>query len=204
MVISPDQALQQLKDGNERFVSGKATFSRNLTLQRRGEVVHSQNPWAIILTCSDSRVPAEPIFDCSFGDLFVIRVAGNIAAPTQLGSIEFAVQEFGTPLILVLGHSQCGAIGATLSAIQTHQTTSSDALQSIVEVIVPAVEQAMAIHPNASDDVLKDYAIRSNIHNSMRVLASGSEIIQRALAESRLKIAGAHYSLATGQVEFIG
>lgn len=201
-MISPDQALQQLKDGNQRFVAGKSTFSRNLTLQRRGEVVHSQSPWAIILTCSDSRVPAEPIFDCSFGDLFVIRVAGNIAAPTQLGSIEFAVKEFKTPLILVLGHSQCGAIGATLSAVKANQSTGSVALQSIVDAISPAVKHAITVKPQGTEDSIKDIAIRTNIQNSMEALSAGSDIVRQALSESRLKIAGAHYSLATGQVEF--
>lgn len=173
-----------------------------LSTDRRSELVASQSPFAVILGCSDSRVPVEVIFNQGFGDLFVIRVAGNVVAPSQIGSIEFAVEKFGTPLVVVLGHSHCGAVQATLEELQRPTASQSRNLRSIVDRVRPAVadllETELAQHP----EKLMEKAVRSNVSVAAGSLRHGSEILENLVQSSKLLVVGAEYSLETGVVTF--
>ena len=201
-MIAAEAALARLREGNRRFVSD---------LQRRDELLHmrrtalvaGQEPFAIILGCSDSRVPAELVFDQGLGDLFVIRVAGNIVAPSQIGSVEFAASRFNTRLVVVLGHSQCGAVVATLEELQQTAEHQSRNLRSIVGRVRPAVEDLLATDLKHHPTALLAQAVRANIHASVDQLRHGSEILERLIAEEGLRVVGAEYSLETGEVEFL-
>ncbi len=195
-------ALQQLKDGNLRFVNGETDGQVLTSAARRNELVDGQFPSAVILGCSDSRVPAEIVFDQGLGDLFVIRVAGNIVAPSQIGSIEYAVAQTGTRLVVVLGHTGCGAVEATVSQLETAATERSRNLRSIVERIRPSVENLLDIDANMDRDLLLKRAVRANIRMSVDHLRHGSEIIEQFISEEALVVIGAEYSLETGVVEF--
>ncbi len=203
-MASAEQALERLQEGNRRFIAGLQDESAQSHLVRRLSTAEGQNPFVIILGCSDSRVPAEIIFDQGLGDLFVIRVAGNIVAPSQIGSVEFAVSNFGTPLVVVLGHSQCGAILATLEFLRdpTRKEHSKNSL-SIVDRIRPAVENLVA--QAVPDDPLRlvNAAVRANILASVEQLRHGSKLLQTLVGEEKLRIVGAEYSLDTGAVSFI-
>ena len=161
-----------------------------------------QEPFAIILGCSDSRVPAELVFDQGFGDLFVIRVAGNVVAPSQVGSVEFAASRFGTRLVVVMGHSQCGAVTATLEELQGTATSQSKNLRSIVDRVRPSIEPLMAARPHVNPEVLLHEAVRANVRASVNHLRHGSELLERLVQETGLVIVGAEYSLETGLVDF--
>src|SRR5512140_826014 len=143
-MISAMDALARLRDGNARFVASQSTSDPAATQARRAALVDGQAPFAIVLGCSDSRVPAQLVFDLGFGDLFVIRVAGNVVAPSQVGSVEFAASRFGTPLVVVMGHSQCGAIIATLEELLGHANNQSRNLRSIVDRVRPSVEALLS------------------------------------------------------------
>ena len=195
-------ALQRLKEGNRRFLSGEAGQAALLSPSRRSELVQGQKPFAVILGCSDSRVPAEIVFDQGLGDLFVIRVAGNIVAPSQVGSVEFAVERFGTPLVVVLGHSQCGAIAATVEALERPSETRSLNMGSIVERIRPSVEILLDTSLSLDHDALVHHAVRANIRTSAHHLRHGSQIIEELIRKDQLLVVGAEYSLETGVVEF--
>ncbi len=169
---------------------------------RRIELAAGQEPFAAILGCSDSRVPVEIVFDQGLGDLFVIRVAGNIVAPSQIGSVEFAAERFGTRLVVVLGHSNCGAIGATLDQLQRPKENQSHNLHSIVDLIRPSVEQLLATDLRHDLDQLVHLAVRANIRASANQLRHGSEIIENLIRSDGLLVVGAEYSLETGVVEF--
>jgi carbonic anhydrase len=195
------EALDRLRAGNRRFVSSKSRRP-DLTSERRDELVDGQNPFAIILGCSDARVPAEIVFDQGLGDLFVIRVAGNIVAPSQVGSIEFAAEKFGTRLVVVMGHSMCGAILATLEEGQRPAAARSVNLRSIVDRIWPSVEPLMTAELKADPDELTRQAVRANIRASADHLRHGSEILEELIREHHLLVVGAEYSLETGVVEF--
>jgi carbonic anhydrase len=190
-----------LQEGNKRFVEGKSTYNTNDT-RRRNELVDGQTPFAIILGCSDSRVPAEIVFDQGLGDLFVIRIAGNIVAPSQIGSIEFAVETFQTPLVVVLGHTRCGAVAATLNQIRQPQASRSQHLRSIVERIRPAVEPLSEIRTDLTPEQLLERAIRSNIRMSVNQLRHGSSFLEEIHDSGSLWIVGAEYSLESGEVDF--
>ncbi len=194
------EALQRLVEGNRRFVAGRPDERGASSLVRRADLVAGQEPFAIILGCSDSRVPAELVFDQGLGDLFVIRVAGNIVAPSQIGSVEFAAERFHTRLVVVLGHSQCGAVTATLEALRQPQNSHSRNLRSIVGRIRPAVEGLLAAGP-PGDEALLHAACRANVRASANQLRHGSEIIERLCDEDGLLIVGAEYSLETGIVD---
>lgn len=202
-MLSAIDALDRLREGNARFVSDTRA-SEALTNQfRRTQVATGQEPFAIILGCSDSRVPGEIIFDQGLGDLFVIRVAGNIVAPSQIGSVEFAADRFGTRLVVVLGHSTCGAVVATLEELGRPSDAQSRNLQSIVDRIRPAVEPLLAAGgANLPPDQLKALAVRANIRASVNQLRHGSEILEDLIAKDGLLVVGAEYSLETGVVEF--
>ncbi|HEX4480801.1 MAG TPA: carbonic anhydrase [Rudaea sp.] len=196
-----DDALQRLKDGNQRFVN--ETRSGNASAEsRRREVAAGQNPFAIILGCSDSRVPAEIVFDQGLGDLFVIRVAGNIVAPSQIGSVEFAVARYDVKLVVVLGHSSCGAILATIEELGRRSEEQSRNLRSIVNRVRPSVEPLMATELRHDHEALVQAAVRANILASSNQLRHGSEMIEQMIQTDGLRVVGAEYSLESGIVEF--
>ncbi|MGQ0613125.1 MAG: carbonic anhydrase [Planctomycetaceae bacterium] len=196
------EALQRLQEGNRRFVS-EVRNAHALTRQaRREEVAAGQAPFAIILGCSDSRVPAEIVFDQGLGDLFVIRVAGNIVASSQVGSVEFAAERFSTRLVVVLGHSQCGAIQATLEELQQTTEHQSRNLRSIVDRIRPSVEGLLATELRHDPEALVAQAVRANIRVSANHLRHGSGILEQLIQSSGLLVVGAEYSLETGVVDF--
>jgi carbonic anhydrase len=193
-------ALAALREGNGRFVA-ELREARAVRTRRR-ELPAGQEPFAIILGCSDARVPAEIVFDQGLGDLFVIRVAGNIVAPSQVGSVEFAAAAFGTRLVVVLGHSNCGAIHATVDELTRPTRDQSPNLRSIVNRIRPAVEGLIERGAGADRDALVRQAVRANIRMSADHLRHGSEVLERAIAQDGLLVVGAEYSLESGVVEF--
>jgi carbonic anhydrase len=201
-MIPAKEALQRLKDGNRRFVQGDHDPVVRGCPKRRNELVAGQTPFAVILGCSDSRVPSEIVFDQGIGDLFVIRVAGNIIAPTQIGSIEFAAEKFDTRLVIVMGHSDCGAVHATLEELERPQESRSPNLKTIVDRIRPAVEPLLERDPLPAPAELVELAVRANIHASVDHLRHGSEILEDLITLNGLLIVGAEYSLETGEVEF--
>jgi carbonic anhydrase len=201
-MVSPIDALNRLQEGNRRFVSGDRS-DRSLTDQaRRRELVADQNPFAIILGCSDSRVPAEIIFDQGIGDLFVIRVAGNIVAPSHIGSVEFAAEKFGTQLVVVLGHTYCGAVLATLADLAQPTESRSPNLRAIVDYIRPSVAELIETDLAKDQDALVHHAVRANIRTSVNRLRHGSRILEELIADNGLVVVGAEYSLETGRVDF--
>jgi carbonic anhydrase len=200
-MIPARDALQRLREGNRRFVVDR-TRDGGASPSRRRELADGQQPFAIILGCSDSRVPAELVFDQGLGDLFVIRVAGNIVAPSQVGSVEFAVERFATRLVVVLGHSQCGAILATLEELGRPSESQSRNLRSIVDRIRPSVQPLLTTQVGRNADALVQQAVRANIRASVLHLRHGSEIIEQSIRDDGLLVIGAEYSLETGAVEF--
>ena len=201
-MIPAREALQRLRAGNQRFVSNVRSHESLATEARRAEVAGGQEPFAIILGCSDSRVPAEIVFDQGLGDLFVIRVAGNIVAPSQIGSVEFAAERFGTRLVVVLGHSQCGAILATIEELRRPTINQSRNLHSIVDRVRPSVEPLLHTERHRDPDALVRDAVRANVRISANHLRHGSEILERLIQRDGLAVVGAEYSLETGVVEF--
>lgn len=194
-------ALARLRAGNQRFVTDQET-TQTLSNARRAALVAGQEPFAIILGCSDSRVPAELVFDQSFGHLFVIRVAGNVVAPSQVGSVEFAASRYGTRLVVVMGHSQCGAVLATLEELQGRGTNQSGNLRSIVDRVRPAVEPLLAGSRKGEPETLMREAVRANVRASVNQLRHGSELLESLIQKTGLMVVGAEYSLETGVVDF--
>ncbi len=198
------QALQLLKDGNARFV--ESLKNPNATLLASNALTTEHNPFAIILGCSDARVPAEIVFDQGLGDLFVIRVAGNVVAPSQIGSVEFAAEKFGTKLVVVLGHSHCGAVTACVETMINPEQYFSPNLQSIVDRIRPSVYNLHEIYTangQAVDaDELVNHGIRANVRMSVSQLRHGSRSLEDLVNTGELLIVGAHYDLETGVVQF--
>jgi carbonic anhydrase len=202
-MISAQEALARLRDGNRRFVADVRSRENLPSRARRIELAGGQEPFATILGCSDSRVPVEIVFDQGLGDLFVIRVAGNIVAPSQIGSVEFAAEQFGTRLVVVLGHSRCGAIEATLAQLQRPKENQSRNLHSIVDLVRPSVEGLLATDLRHDLDALIHQAVRANIRASANHLRHGSDIIENLIQNDGLLIVGAEYSLETGVVDFL-
>jgi carbonic anhydrase len=201
-MISAYEALQRLREGNRRFVSENRNGDDRASQTRRRELAVGQNPFAIVLGCSDSRVPAEIIFDQGLGDLFVIRVAGNIVAPSQVDSVEFAAERFGTRLVVVLGHSSCGAILATLEELERPARAQSRNLRSIVDRVRPSVEALLNTELRHQPQALVHQAVRANIRVSSSQLRHGSEVLEHLIEKDGLLVVGAEYSLETGVVEF--
>lgn len=201
-MLTAEQALQRLKEGNRRFATGRTQTQTYLTHQQRAESAENQNPFAIILGCSDSRVPAEMVFDQGLGDLFVIRVAGNIVAPSQVGSVEFAAERYDCALVVVLGHSHCGAIQATIDVLTQPELQSSSNLMSIVNRVRPSVEILMQTELKDDLKKLSVHAVRSNVFASVNQLRHGSAVLENLILKGKLKIVGAEYSLKTGEVMF--
>jgi carbonic anhydrase len=200
-MVNAQEALVLLREGNRRFVS--EVRSRGPSRALRTKLAAGQSPFAAILGCSDSRVPVEIVFDQGLGDLFVIRVAGNIVAPSQIGSVEFAAEQFGTRLVVVLGHSNCGAVQATIEQLQRPRENQSRNLRAIVDLVRPAVEGLIASDLRADPQSLMNEAVRANIKASVDRLTHGSEIIEQLVQHDGLRVVGAEYSLATGVVEFL-
>jgi len=201
-MIPANQALERLRAGNARFVAGVRSNHALTGETRRNEVAEGQEPFAIILGCSDSRVPAELIFDQGLGDLFVIRVAGNIVAASQVGSVEFAAERYHTRLVVVLGHTQCGAIGATIEELQQATENQSRNLRFIVDQIRPSIEPLLATDLRHDAQALVREAVRANIRASVDHLRHGSEVLEQLIQTSGLAVVGAEYSLETGIIEF--
>src|SRR5689334_24111533 len=201
-MISAREALDRLREGNRRFVSGVRSRETLTSQMRRDELAAGQEPFAIILGCSDSRVPAEIVFDQGLGDLFVIRVAGNIVAPSQIGSVEFAAEQFKTRLVVVLGHTGCGAINATIEQLKRPVEMQSRNLRAIVDRVRPSVEQLLATPLRDDPQALVAHAVRANVRASASNLRHGSEILEQLIERDGLLVVGAEYSLETGVVEF--
>jgi carbonic anhydrase len=195
--LSPEAALERLVEGNERFRRGDggAVSARGFDAALARS---TQRPFAIVLGCSDSRTPVEIVFDQGFGDLFVVRVAGNIVAPSIVGSIEFAASQFGTRLVVVMGHTACGAITATLHALDTGMGPESKNLRAITDRIAPHVE---SIARAGGPDTVRE-AMRANVRASVDHLRHGSQILEELVAKQRVRVVGAEYELDTGRVVF--
>ncbi len=199
--IPAREALARLREGNRRFASNVRSVDTLLSQTRRAELVSRQRPFATILGCSDSRAPAELLFDAGLGELFVIRVAGNVVAPSQVGSVEFAVTRFGTNLVVVMGHTHCGAIDATIEAVTRGGVVESLGLRDIVDRVRPAVV-SVAQQGEADDlDALARRAERANVRIAVDHLRHGSAILER-YREQGLVVVGAEYDLETGLVDF--
>lgn len=201
-MIPAREALQRLQDGNRRFVSCMKGADVSLGQTNRAALTKIQDPVAIILGCSDARVPAEIVFDQGLGDLFVIRVAGNIVAPSQVGSVEFAAAAFGTRLVVVMGHSECGAVTATLEELRRPASTQSPNLRSIVDRVRPSVEGLLHTDLAKDEAALVEHAVRANVRVSTGHLRHASAILERLIATDGLMVVGAEYWLDTGEVDF--
>ena len=201
-MISALEALERLREGNQRYVAEERSPDSLRFRARRNELTGGQEPFAAIIGCSDSRVPVEIVFDQGLGDLFVIRVAGNIVAPSQIGSVEFAAERFGTRLVVVLGHSRCGAILATLDELHRPTDKQSRNLASIVDRIRPSIEALLATEKNRDPESLVDDAVRANVRVSASQLRHGSGILEQLILSEGLVVVGAEYSLETGEVNF--
>lgn len=200
-MINARDALEKLREGNQRFANDVRKVDGSFSM-RRASLVDRQFPFAIILGCSDSRVPAELVFDQGVGDLFVIRVAGNIVAPSQVGSVEFAATRFKTRLVVVLGHSGCGAILAALEELRTPVQDQSINLRSIVERVRPSVAPLLESHLAKDEHELVHQAVRANVRASANHLRHGSAILENLIANEGLRVVGGEYSLETGEVDF--
>jgi carbonic anhydrase len=199
--MSAQEALTRLREGNRRFTSNVRSLDVLLSTSRRAEL-EGQTPCAIVLGCSDSRAPAEIVFDQGLGDLFVIRVAGNIVAPSQVGSVEFAAERFGTRLVVVMGHTLCGAILATLEHMENPGGPSSGNLRSIVDRVRPAIEPLMRTELARDRTALLREATRANVRVAADHLRHGSQLLEQLTQDAGLLVVGAEYNLETGDVEF--
>ena len=202
MRTSAVAALARLREGNRRFVANESTASSQLTPSQRLALTNGQEPCAIVLGCSDSRVPAELVFDQGFGDLFVIRVAGNIVAPSQVGSVEFGAARFGTRLVVVMGHSQCGVVTAAVEEALGRTTNESRNLRSIVDRLRPSVEMVVSGRKDDHVDALVSDAVRANVRASVEHLRHGSQLLEGLIQRDGLRVVGAESSLDSGVVTF--
>lgn len=194
-----DTALTVLRDGNARWVSGNTQNPHSDESTRRETAENGQHPFATILTCADSRIPVERVFDRGIGELFVIRVAGNVVAQTEAGTIEYGVEHLNTPVIVVMGHTGCGAVKAACEGAETHGN-----IRSLITEIEPAVRRASTMHPSLEGAELADAAVRENVMQSMFDLLATSQTIRSAVDNGTVTIVGAIYNIATGEVEFLG
>jgi carbonic anhydrase len=201
-LLSALEALERLKQGNQRFASGTSRLGSSTSQTWRDALVAGQRPFATVLGCSDSRAPVEIVFDEGLGSLFVIRVAGNVVAASQIGSIEFAAAQFGTRLVVVLGHTSCGAIAATLDELQRPTESQSRNLRSIVDRVRPAVEGLLETNLRHDREALSKQAVRANVRVASSQLRHGSPILEQLIQTDGLLVVGAEYSLETGLVDF--
>jgi carbonic anhydrase len=191
--VAPTEAMTKLKEGNGRYTSGNLQHPGQTT-ERRTELAKTQHPYAAIVSCSDSRVPPEIVFDQGLGDLFVVRVAGNVINDEGLGSIEYTVDHLGTRLILVLGHQSCGAVQAARETIAAKGKAPGH-IESLVTAIKPAVEAT------AKDDL--DATIKANVKNVVQALRSSTPILKAKVDSGEIQVVGGYYSLDTGAVTFL-
>lgn len=198
--VSYAEALARLQAGNNRFSQNLRSIETLTTSSQRDALLAGQEPFAIILSCSDSRAPSELVFDCGLGDLFVVRVAGNVVAPSIVGSVEFAASAFGTQLVVVMGHTRCGAITATVDALSNGTAALSKNVGDIIDRIAPAV--AAIVDQGGDHDTVIQRATRANVRASANHLRHGSRILEDFIARKRLVVVCAEYSLETGRVEF--
>lgn len=196
--LSPDDALKMLQDGNARYLEGKATHPRQDAARRALTAGQGQHPFAAVLSCSDSRVPPELIFDQGIGDLFVVRVAGNVAATDEIGTLEY-VDYLGIPLLVVLGHSQCGAVTAAVEG-----TKLPGSMGVLVALIKPAADQAKADNPGAATEALVAAAVKDNVFQAMEDVLTKSPLIKAAVKAGKTKLLGAVYEVDTGRVQWLG
>ncbi len=201
-IVSPKTALERLRNGNIRFASDTRSVASLVTQLKRSEHAASQSPFATILTCSDSRVPAEMIFDQGIGDLFVIRVAGNVVAPSLIGSVEFAAATFSTRLAVVMGHSSCGAVKATIDVLRNATILPSDNIRDIVDRIRPAAKTVIETSGTKTDAEVLHHAVRANVRTSADHLRHGSRILEDMVRTGQVAVVGAEYDLSTGLVDF--
>ncbi|MBI5816745.1 MAG: carbonic anhydrase [Nitrospinae bacterium] len=196
---SPDGALMLLKEGNDRYVSGKSTHPRQ-DAARRGEVAKGQNPFAVILSCSDSREPVELIFDQGIGDLFIVRIAGNVADTDEIGSIEYGAGHLKSPLVVVLGHTKCGAVTAVVKGEKVHGS-----IPKLVDNIIPAAKKAKAakLDAKSTDEVVAE-AIKTNVFQSIEDLLKKSGEVAELMKKGELKVIGAVYDIESGKIEWLG
>lgn len=194
---TPEQALQRLMDGNRRFREGQGSTSARAWSEQLAQ--EAQRPFAVVLGCSDSRTPVEILFDQGFGDLFVVRIAGNIVAPSVVGSIEFAASQFGARLVVVMGHTRCGAVEATVKAIETGLGHESKNIRAITDRIAPHVQGL--VRPGDPERILRE-AVRANVRASADHLRHGDRIMEELVMEGRVVVVGAEYELETGAVHF--
>ena len=193
--ITADEALARLLDGNKRYVESKMNACGDTTAAAREKLAKGQKPYAIILSCSDSRVPPEIIFDKSLGEIFVVRVAGNVPDPIVLGSVEYAAEHLGSPLVVVLGHERCGAVKATVDA----NGKGEGNIGAIVKAIAPALKKAKK-DKNCDKDKLVECVVDANAKMVAQNLTKQSKIIKEMVHEGKLKIVAAKYDLDDGKV----
>ena len=201
-MITVSEALQRLREGNARFVANDTVRNAQHYTVSREQLVAGQDPFAIVVGCSDSRVPVEVVFDQGLGDLFVIRVAGNVVSHTQLASIEFATERLGARLIVVLGHTGCGAMAVAFEAVRSGTVPRWENLRLLIEMIRPAAERAIDLDTGGDEAALLQRAGRENVRQSVNVIRNDPGIVRRLTGDDQLVVVGAEYSLATGQVEF--
>ena len=201
-IVSPQQALWRLRAGNERFISGTRSIEAMISPLRRHELVEGQAPFATILTCSDSRVPVELVFDQGLGDLFVIRVAGNVVAPSLVGSVEYAAAVLNSQLVVVMGHSRCGAVKATLDVLRGRGDVPSENIRDIVERIRPAIAPIVDSSDGLDAAGLLDEAILANARASTDHLRHASPLLEARIQSGELAVVGANYDIGTGRVDF--
>jgi carbonic anhydrase len=198
--VSPSEALERLREGNARYVAELRSLATEPTAARRAALTAGQSPFAVVLSCSDSRVPSEMVFDQGLGSLFVVRVAGNVVAPSLVGSVEFAVQTFGVELVVVMGHTACGAVIATLDALSRPDAVSSENVLDIVERIRPAVAPLAEVVADRRELVAR--ATRANVVASANQLRHGSKLLEERISAGRLAVVSAEYALDSGVVDF--
>jgi carbonic anhydrase len=201
-MLSALESLERLRAGNARFASNVRGIESFLSQERRAALAEGQAPHAVVLGCSDSRVPVEIVFDQGLGDLFVIRVAGNIVAPSLVGSVEYAAEFFGTRLVVVLGHSRCGAVNATVDELQRPAENQSPNLRSIVDRIRPSVAALLSTDLRHDREALVAQAVRANVRASVDHLRHGSALLEQHIARDGLLVVGAEYFVETGLVDF--
>lgn len=202
MIVTASEALERLRAGNRRYVAGEPENILS-SAELRKKLAEGQDPFAVILGCADSRVPAELVFDQGLGDLFVIRVAGNIVAPSLIGSVEFAAANFGVRLAVVLGHTCCGAIEATVEELQNPDKIISPNLAAIVDRITPGIQGLVDADPGDNRERLIEEAVVANIQASVNEIKQGSSLLENLIKDDGLEIVGAEYSLETGKVHFL-
>ncbi|MBM4275611.1 MAG: carbonic anhydrase [Deltaproteobacteria bacterium] len=197
--ISADEALKLLKDGNARYVEGKAQHPHQTRERRALTAGQGQKPFATVLSCSDSRAPVEILFDRGVGDILVIRVAGNVAAVDEIGTMEYGVEHLNTPLVVVLGHSQCGAVTAAVEGLKL-----PGHMAALVKPIQPAVSKAKADNPGVSGEALVNAAVKANVFQAMEDLLQKSSIVKGRVKATKIRVIGAFYEMDTGQVQWLG